>query len=118
VTLLPSLRNSASIKGMALNNAERQARWRAKRNRLAKEAAAMQKTRGRRGRRARPVDDANAFIGEAYDFFLDYSQRLDAWRGLAKFSEEDRAELVHALHKVANELSMIAQDLAGFTSKD
>jgi len=104
---------------MALSNAERQARWRARRNRLAKEAEAMARVVGkRRGRRARPIDDVNAFIGELYDFNVDFARRLDVWRGLTKFSEEDRVELTYALHKVANNLSMMAQDLAGFTSKD
>ena len=103
---------------MALTNAEKQARWRARRNALAKEAEAMRQTRGRRGRRARPADDVNAFIRELWDFQLDYSRRLAAWRKLARFSDEDRDHLVGALHTTANELAMMAQELAGFTSED
>jgi hypothetical protein len=98
---------------MALTNAEKQARWHARRNALAKQAEALQQvTSKRRGRRARPVDDVNAFIGELGDFLLDYGQRLDAWRELARFSDEDRDHLVHALHRTANELSIMAQALA------
>ena len=103
---------------MALTNAEKQARWRARRNALAKEAEAMRQTRGRRGRRARPADDANAFIRELLNFGSDYSRRLAAWRKLARFSDEDRDHLVEALHTIANELAMMAQGLAGFTSED
>ena len=98
---------------MALTNAQHQKRWRDKRNALAKEAEAMRRTHGRRGRRARPVDDANAFMRELFTFQQDYSQRLNAWRALGKFSDEDRYHLVDALHGVANDLSMIAQELAG-----
>ena len=89
---------------MALTNAEKQARWRARRNALAKEAEAMRQTRGRRGRRARPADDVNAFVRELWDFQLDYSRRLAAWRKLARFSDEARDHLVAALHTMANEL--------------
>jgi len=105
---------------MALSNAERQARWRAKRNALAKQAEAMSRvTSKRRGRRAQPGDDVNAFIGELYDFLLDYGQRLKAERALvrfgrAKLSDEDRTHLAEALHTTANELSMMAQTVAGF----
>jgi hypothetical protein len=101
---------------MALTNAEHQRRWREKRNRLAKEAEAMRQTPRRRGRRARPIDDANAFIGELFDFRLDFGRRLTAWRDLARFSDEDRDQLVAALHGTANELSILAQQLAGLTS--
>ena len=101
---------------MALTNAEKQARWRAKRNALAKEAEAMRRViTKRRGRRARPADDANAFMRELWDFGLDYSQRLNAWRALGRFSDKDRDNLVDALHGVANDLSKMAQELAGFT---
>jgi hypothetical protein len=103
---------------MALTNAEKQARWRAKRNALAKEAEAVRRTRGRRGRRARPVDDVNAFINELWEFQSDYSRRLAAWYDLARFSDEDRDHLVAALHGTANELSIVAQRLAGFASED
>jgi hypothetical protein len=94
-------------------NAERQRRWREKRNALAKQAEAMEQTRGRRGRRARPVVGANAFIRELYEFRFDYARRLKAWRKLGKFSAEDRDQLVGAVHETANELSMLAQALAG-----
>jgi hypothetical protein len=99
---------------VALTNAERQRRWREKRNVLAKQAEAMGRTRGRRARRARPADDANAFIGELYEFQIDYSRRLGEWRTLARFSAKDRDHLVDALHSTANELSTLAQQLAGF----
>jgi hypothetical protein len=101
--------------GMALSNAERQARWRARRNALAKQAVAMEATRGRRGRRARPVDEANDFIREAYTFLADYSHRLEGWRTSTERPKEDCDELANALHYVANELSIIAQRLSGFS---
>src|SRR5262245_2308438 len=94
-------------------NAERQARWRAKRNALAKQAEAMQRTHGRRGRRARPIDDVNAFSIELSYFRSDYTRRLNAWRELARFSREDRDHLVDALHDFANDFSILAQELAG-----
>jgi hypothetical protein len=90
-----------------------QARWREKRNALAKRAEALERTRGRRGRRARPTDDANAFIRELYDFLMDYGARLWAWRVLKKFSSEDRAELIHAMQTVANDLVLLAQEFDG-----
>jgi len=49
---------------------------------------------------------------------LDYGRRLNTWRTLERFSNEDRDHLVDALHGVANELSVMAQELAGFTSED
>jgi hypothetical protein len=96
---------------MALSNAEKQRRWRERRNALAKQALAMAKTRGRRGRRARPINGANDFIRELYQFRQDYSRRLNAWRELAKFSTDDRDQLVHALHSVAKDLTLMAQTL-------
>ena len=93
---------------MGLSNAERQRRWRAKRNALAKQALALERTRGWR-RRARPTDDANAFIRELSEFELDYGARVAAWLKLKKFSSEDGAELMHALRQVANELVLLAQ---------
>src|SRR5262245_53775090 len=104
---------------MAPSNAERQARWRDKRNWLAKQADAMSRVVSkRRGRRARPADDANAFMDELFAFRQDYGQRLAASRALARFSDDDRDHLVDALHSTANEFSFLAQELAGFTSKD
>jgi hypothetical protein len=101
---------------MALTNAEKQKRWRDRRNGLAKTAEAMERVSSkRRGRRAQPVDDANAFVGELLEFRVDYDQRLTAWRKLGRYSDEDRDVLVHALHSTANELSVLAQELAGFT---
>jgi hypothetical protein len=99
---------------MALSNAERQARWRVKRNALAKRAEAISRvTVKRRGRRAQPGDNANAFTRELGDFLLDFGQRFEAWRGLANSSHEDRAHLTNMLHTVANELAMMAQALDG-----
>jgi hypothetical protein len=71
----------------------------------------MQGTRGRGGRRARPVDEANDFIRDAYTFLEDYSDRLEGWRTLAERSKEDCAELAYALHYVVNELSIMTQKL-------
>jgi hypothetical protein len=102
---------------MALTNAQHQKRWREKRNRLAKEAEAMSRvTSKRRGRRAQPGDDVNVFISELFDFLQDYGQRLKAERAIGKLFDEDRAHLADALHTTANELSMMAQEMAGINS--
>lgn len=52
--------------------------------------AMAQLTSKRRGRRARPTNDFNAFIRKALDFEHDYSERLDAWRKAAEHPEDDR----------------------------
>jgi hypothetical protein len=107
---------------MAMSNAERQAKWRAKRNALAKKAEAMARANERlghgatgvpqRGRRARPTDNARAFIDELSKFSNDFHLRLKDRRKLGRFSDEERDDFVQILMNVASELSRTAQDLA------
>jgi hypothetical protein len=113
----PLLRNDEG-QIMATSNAERQAKWRAKRNALAKQAEAMAPvTSKRRGRRARPIGEADDFSREIYDFLSDFEQRFNAWLKLGSFSKHpfQRDTLVDALHYTANKLSIMAQRLAGFS---
>lgn len=67
----------------------------------------------RSARHARPIDDANAFIREVLDFTIDYGSRLEKWRVLGRFSEEDRAEVVKNLHQCGIDFTLMAQSLDG-----
>ena len=101
-----------------MTNAERQRRWRERRNALAKEAETARLLKPGRRRKAKLVGDhveqTNALIREFLEFSIDYCHRLEAWLAIARLDDEDRGHLGDALHRAANELSMRAQKVMGY----
>jgi hypothetical protein len=94
-----------------LTNAERQRRWRAKRNALVRKAVLDQARepwdlhRGRKG-------DADGYADEVRDWWTAYEYRLRKELELcpATFSDQDeRDEMVHALEQVGEGMRQIAQ---------
>jgi hypothetical protein len=96
---------------MAMSNAERQARWREKRNTLAKLGATMPPRRGRRPNRAHIESDAvNDFLGELLELKCNYSSRLRQWlHRKPAISKADCEFLTQQIHLCANELTELAQ---------
>jgi hypothetical protein len=101
-----------------MTNAERQRRWRERRNALASEAEIARLPKPGRRRKAKLVgdhrDQTNAFIREALEFNFGYCHRLEAWLAIARLDDEDRGHLGGELHKCANELSRWAQKVMGY----
>ena len=65
---------------------------------------------------ARPGDaheQTNVFIREAVSFLVDYGNRLSVWLKGTKLSREGKDALVRTLHQVANELTLLAQNVDG-----
>ena len=70
-----------------------------------------------------PADDAddldekaNTFIRRALEFTSDYANGFRAWQKIANVSDEEREALADTLHQCANELSILAQEVQGFTA--
>ena len=69
---------------------------------------------GSTSRRCRDAhEQTNGFIREAVSFLGDYGKRLQVWLKGTKLSREDKDALVRTLHKVANELTLLAQKVDG-----
>jgi hypothetical protein len=94
-----------------LTNAERQARWRAKRNTLVRKAMLDQARKPWDLRKARK-GDANGYIHEAFDWWTAYEYRLRKELELCPptFSHQDnRDAMVRALEEVGDGMRQLAQ---------
>jgi len=94
-----------------LTNAERQARWRAKRNALARNAMLDEARKPWDLREARK-GDANGYLYEALDWWTAYEYRVRKELELcpSTFSDEDdRAEMARTLEEVGEGIRQLAQ---------
>jgi hypothetical protein len=94
-----------------LTNAERQARWRAKRNALARKGALHEARKPWSLCKARK-GDALGYINEAQEWWMAYEYRLRKELELcpATFSDQDeRAEMASALEEVGEGIRQLAQ---------
>ena len=94
-----------------LTNAERQARWRAKRNALVRKAVLDEARKPRDLRKARK-GDADGYVHEVLDWWTAYEYRLRSEMEMcpSTFSDkEDRVEMVRALEEVGEGMRQLAQ---------
>jgi hypothetical protein len=94
-----------------LTNAERQARWRAKRNALVRKAV-LDKAREPWELHEARKGDANGYIHEALDWWTAYEYRVRSELELCPSTfadEDDRAEMARTLEEVGEGMRQLAQ---------
>ena len=108
----PLLRNGVAA---PMTNAERQARWRAKRNALAHKAVLDEARKPWSLRKARK-GDADGYIHEALDWWTAYEYRVRSELELcpATFSDkDDSAEMVRVLEEVGEGIRRLGTRFEG-----
>jgi len=99
-----------------LTNAERQARWREKRDALIQKVRLQEARKPWKLHRKARKGDADGYIREALDWWTAYEYRVRKEIELSPstFSdEEDRDEMVRALNQVGEEIVRLAQKVGG-----
>jgi len=55
--------------------------------------------------------DVHVLMHDAFDFLCTFDNQARVWRRKEMFSDEDKRQLVSAVHQVSNALNLLAQDL-------